>query len=341
MDAHGSSIPANCIHRFDDDMNDWINLARVTTVCRKRNQVSSQASFIKVFKLEHRVIMRRGKNRGERVDIALVKDGKENPDFKPTTMDAFVKLNDVLRIPEIRSRVISTLSVDNQQTAVSRNVESLPESTSTGEPFATRKFYENQVAPFDRILNLKLCGLYFVDFGQVSDLRESMPLDQEKYPLKTFGRFRIGKLGCTEDFQKRFPRIRHDYGRFTSTFTFRWFMLIPYSKRYSAESRLITLVDQDGMKLKFHSYREFVIYHSARDQDLKNLYHRVGEQFAAPRVVEAEIVTGLKLALQQNEHQAELLALQSEQATKNSIIHDLQLQLLHKDMELHALRNRK
>lgn len=73
MEALNSCFQQKEIRKFDGDENEWINLARVTMICRKRNQISSQVSFIRVFSLEHRAVKRRGEDIVKRVDFTIVK----------------------------------------------------------------------------------------------------------------------------------------------------------------------------------------------------------------------------------------------------------------------------
>ncbi|ETK79808.1 hypothetical protein L915_14360 [Phytophthora nicotianae] len=97
------------------------------------------------------------------------------------------------------------------------------------------------------ILNLKLCGLYFVDFDRVSDLYETMGLNKTEYPPESYGPYRIGKLGLSEDFPQRYKNLKSHYGRYTPNVNLKWILLVPKGCLDDTERRLLKLVDGYAM----------------------------------------------------------------------------------------------
>lgn len=215
------------------------------------------------------------------------------------------------------------------------------------------------------VLNLKLCGLYFIDFGTVSDLYESMPIDKTEYPRESYGPYRVGKLGYTEEFPVRYKDLKSKYGQYSQAITFRWILLVPKGQLKPAEDRLKELVDEYELKLHFKKYRELVIYDPVREHELKGIYNRIAEEFPAfdydKKLQELGLMAEAKFAKRETEftqeisdlkvqrltellqlkeaHAKEVSALRDAHAKGVDRIHELEKELLRKDMEIQRLRH--
>lgn len=178
--------------------------------------------------------MRRGTAIGKELDFALVDAGnKQNPLFNVSTMTVFVKMDDILNVSELRSVLLKEKTGKSRHKPRRCDVVTRPEPARMIYPEHSLSFCELNNAALNQVMNLRLCGLYFVDLGCVSNLRKSMPIDEKMYPPEDYDSCRIGKLGCTENFRQRFSDLKRDYGEFSSTFNFRWFLLVPNEKNLS------------------------------------------------------------------------------------------------------------
>ncbi|ETN04213.1 hypothetical protein PPTG_14923 [Phytophthora nicotianae INRA-310] len=87
---------------FDGDLDEWLNLARVNAIYRVRVRGTTQVMLVKKYLLNHRVVVRRGDNTGQVLDLLLVDDqGEENPEFNSATMAVYVKLIDIYNIDKL------------------------------------------------------------------------------------------------------------------------------------------------------------------------------------------------------------------------------------------------
>lgn len=204
---------------FKDNADDWVNLARVCCVCNRHMRGVNQMKLTKWFGLMRHVVAIRGDDKGkvlEDVEVAAQADGKRK--FNSTTMVIFARLNDMEINTDLRSLMSHRRHKANIQPKTRQRTESvLLENSSHVGSNCPLVVTDNQDSQFSCILNSQLCGIYFVDFGTVTELSGSMPLNQIDYPPETFGSFRIGKLGYTTDFLTRIGDIRKTCGKFSST----------------------------------------------------------------------------------------------------------------------------
>lgn len=114
-------------------------------------------------------------------------------------------------------------------------------------------------------------------------------------------------------------------------------------KIYLAESRLKALVLAQGMKLHFRKHQEFAIYHPSRERTLKALYYRVGDEFPVVennmKMKDLEIRTEATLTQKQNEHMLMIREYVETHVKDVQKIHELEIALLRKDLEIEKLRH--
>lgn len=391
--------------KFDDESDEWVNLARINMIYRNHMRKMTQLMLIKRYKLNHRVVIRRGQNTGTTLDIALFSaDGDVNPLFNTAMMAIYVKLHDVFITNPLRSLLLNqrktkrkksdpiihsrnviarlqesdlsecsiirlkpheafrdsdgsvveievrrgrsmeeilfkakdigdffgmpsltktvlsnestfengidyiTISDDelnNQRSTISRDAVFLTyfglirvlfvsksgnDNRTRMVKWSLRILYAHQFGSDEErcdvashllkaVLNLKLCGIYFVDLGRVSELYDSMEIDKTQYPPASYGPYHIGKLGYTKDFTERYKSLKQEYAQYTQSIEFRWIFLVPRGKLEEAESELIKLVDEYGMRLHFKKYRELLIYDPVREHELQGLYRQLAFLF--------------------------------------------------------------
>ncbi|ETP37583.1 hypothetical protein F442_14610 [Phytophthora nicotianae P10297] len=108
---------------FDGDLDEWLNLARVNAIYRVRVRGTTQVMLVKKYLLNHRVVVRRGDNTGQVLDLLLVDDqGEENPEFNSATMAVYVKLIDIYNIDKLLSLMLNPRKTKKRQKAKLRSV---------------------------------------------------------------------------------------------------------------------------------------------------------------------------------------------------------------------------
>ena len=120
------------------------------------------------------------------------------------------------------------------------------------------------------ILN-KLSGLYLIDLGYVKDLRETMNISYEDYPIE-YDNAKIKKFGLSENIFKRVEQHRKSYGKYSSKIKLDWFVHLPEDILSNAETNLNHYCTSKKIKFSFKDYKELIIVKPNQKTDLKKYY---------------------------------------------------------------------
>ena len=117
-------------------------------------------------------------------------------------------------------------------------------------------------------------GLYLIDIGKVNDLRNKMNISYEEYPIE-YDTARIKKFGVAKDIFKRLKQHKNKYNKYSSDINLDWFINIPESTMYKAESTLNEHCEKSGLKFSFKDKTELVIVNSIQTKELKAYYSKL------------------------------------------------------------------
>ena len=190
------------------------------------------------------------------------------------------------------------------------------------------------LAPYRKCLN-KLSGVYLIRVGKVKDLREPMSICSEKYKPSKFDSAYVFKFGRSEDIMKRFKQHqeRTGYGKYSSSVSLEWFVVIPPKLCSNAESELNKYFEYHRFKFEFNDgvkdHTELVIIKQGAERDhMKDKYFDLVKSFPG----EANSIIQQMMALK----------IEHDKTIDNMVLqHDNELMRVKHDLEMNKSQHEK
>ena len=192
------------------------------------------------------------------------------------------------------------------------------------------------LTPYKKCLN-KLSGIYLIRIGKVKDLRGSMSISKNTYPSSKFDSAYVFKFGRSDDVMTRYKQHceRTGYGKYSSTISLEWFVVIPPKLCANAESDLSKYFDLHQFKFVFNDgskdHTELIIIKPGTEkQHTKDKYFELVKNFPGEANAIIQQMTELKLERDQTidrmqlQHEHELLKVRSE-SDKKDLTHQMNL----------------
>jgi len=192
------------------------------------------------------------------------------------------------------------------------------------------------LTPYRKCLN-KLSGIYLIRIGKVKDLRESMSISKDLYPSSKFDSTYVFKFGRSDDIMTRFKQHceRTGYGKYSSTISMEWFVVIPPELCSNAENDLSKYFDLHQFKFRFNDgskdHTELIIVKPGTEKKhTKDKYFELVKSFPSGSNAIIQQMTELKQGHDQTidrmnlYHENELLKVRSE-SDKKDLAHQVEL----------------